>query len=54
MKLIKNHKTLTKWFSDLTLQQKIDVYFFVNHKPIDFTNLFQPEELRDSQVDGTE
>ncbi len=37
---IKNHKTLNDWFSDLTLQQKLDVYFFVNHEPIDFDNLF--------------
>lgn len=26
MKLIKNHKTLTEWFSDLPLEDKLNLY----------------------------
>ena len=40
LKLIKNHKTLTEWFTDLDLEQKLNVYHFINQKPIKFPDIF--------------
>lgn len=37
MKLIKNHKTLTEWFEDLPLEDKLNLYNYYpdyNLKPI--------------------
>lgn len=37
MKLIKNHKTLTEWFADLPLEDKLNLYNYYpdyNLKPI--------------------
>lgn len=35
MKLIKNHKTLTEWFEDLPLEDKLNLYnYYPDYKPI--------------------
>jgi len=43
MKLIKNHKTLTEWFEDLLLEDKLNLYNYYsdyNLKPI--IDIFEP------------
>jgi len=52
--IVKNHKTLSEWFADLDLEQKLSIYRWLNQKPIILEDIFEPEESRDSQVDGTE
>ena len=47
-------KTLTEWFDDLSLLDKLKLYkYHIDQELKLFNGIFQPEESRDSQVGGT-
>jgi len=52
---MEKRKTLTEWFDDLSLLEKLQLYNCHAEQELEsINNLFEPEESRDSQVGGTE